>query len=44
MQLGGARVPDEMHGKMVLEAIACTTQLDQLVMVQVNGKMAAQDV
>ena len=38
--MGGALVPDNMHAKVALEAIACTTQLDGLDLIDVNGKVA----
>ena len=36
--MGRALVPDDMCRKVVLEAIACATQLDGLVMIEINSK------
>ena len=37
-------MPDDMHGKIVLEAIACATQLDGSFVLDMNGKIAMHDV
>ena len=37
-------VPNEMGGKVSLEAIVCATQLDSLVMIELNGKFATCDM
>jgi hypothetical protein len=42
--MGGALVPDNLHAKVALEAIACMTQLDGLVVIDLNGKVATQHV
>ena len=42
--MGGALVPDELHAKVALEAIACATQLDGLTVVSVNEKEAMRDI
>ena len=42
--MGGTLVPDKLHAKVALEAIACATQLDGLTVVTVNGKEAMRDV
>jgi hypothetical protein len=42
--MGAARVPEGVKCKVALEAIACATQLDGLVVVDVKGKMATRDV
>jgi hypothetical protein len=42
--MGGALVPDNLHGKVLPEAIACATQLDGLVVIEVNGKLATCNV
>ena len=42
--MGAARVPEDIKSKVALEAIACTTQLDGLVVVDVKGKLATGDV
>jgi len=42
--MGAARVPEDIKSKVALEAIACTTKLDGLVMVDVKGKLALCDV
>ena len=44
MMMGGALVPDELHAKVALEAIACATQLDGLTVVTFNGKEAMCDI
>ena len=36
--MGAARVPEDIKSKVALEAIACATQLDGLVVVDVKGK------
>jgi hypothetical protein len=41
---GGTWVPNDLHGRAALEAIACATQLDGLVTIKVNGKITTQDV
>lgn len=38
--IGGAFVPEDLRAKVVLVVVACATQLDSLVMVDVNGKLA----
>ena len=38
--MGGAQIPLKERGKMALEAIGCATQLDGLVTVTLNGKLA----
>jgi hypothetical protein len=40
----GSWVPDDMCRKVTLKAIACVTQLDGLVVLDVNDKIAARDV
>ena len=35
--MGAARVPEDIKSKVALEAIACATQLDGLVVVDVKG-------
>jgi hypothetical protein len=40
VMMGGTLIPDDLHVKVALEAIACMTQLDGLVMINVNGKVA----
>ena len=42
--MGGTMVPNEMGGKVSLEAIVCATQLDSLVMIELNGKLATHDM
>ena len=42
--MGATRVPEDIKSKVALEAIACATQLDGLVVVDVKGKMATRDV
>ena len=42
--IGGAKVPDGVCYKVALEAIACTTLLDGLVMVENGGKSVTYDV
>ena len=42
--MGGALIPLGERGKVALEAIACTTQLDGLVAVELKGKVATHDV
>ena len=42
--MGGALIPDDLHGKVALEAVACATQLDGLVVIEVSGKIAMRDV
>ena len=42
--MGGALVPDEMQAKVALEAIACATQLDSLVVIELNGKVEMWDM
>jgi hypothetical protein len=37
--MGGTMVPDVLCAKVALEAIACATQLDGLVVVDVSGKI-----
>ena len=34
VMMGGTLVPDDMHGKVALEAIVCATQLDGLVVLR----------
>jgi hypothetical protein len=41
--MGAAMVPEDVKSKVALEAIACATQLDGLVVVDVKGKMATRD-
>ena len=38
--MDGTVVPDDMCGEVALEASACATQLDGLVLIEVNGKVA----
>ena len=42
--MGGTLVPDNINSKLALESTVCTTQLDGLVMIQVNGELAMHDV
>ena len=42
--MGAARVPEDVKSKVALEAIACATQLDGLVVVDVKGKQATRDM
>ena len=42
--MGGALVADDMRVKVALEAIACVTQLDGLVVIEFNGKVAMWDM
>ena len=42
--MGAAWVPEDVKSKVALEAIACATQLDGLVVVDVKGKLATHDV
>ena len=42
--MGGALVPDKLHAKVTLEAIACMTQLDGLTVVSINGKEAMHGI
>ncbi len=42
--MGGALMPEELHVKVTLEAIACTTQWDGLTVVNVNGTEATHDI
>ena len=44
VMMGGALVPDDMHVKVVLEAIACATQLDGLVVIEVGGRTAMHNM
>ena len=39
VMMGGALVPDDLRVKVALEAIACATQLDGLVVIDVNGNI-----
>ena len=41
--MGAARVPGDIKSKVALEAIACATQLDGLVVVDVKGKPTTRD-
>ena len=38
--MGDTMVPDDLHAKVAFEAIACATQLDGLVVVDVSGRIA----
>ena len=42
--MGGALVLGDMCGKVTLEMIQCTTQLDGLVVIEINGKLAMHDM
>jgi hypothetical protein len=42
--MGAARVPENMKSKVALEAIACATNLDELVVVDVKGQLVTLDV
>ena len=42
--MGGAQVPLGERGKVALEAIACATQLDGLVVIELQGKVATRDI
>ena len=42
--MGAARIPEDIKCKVALEAIACATQLDGLVVVDMKGKSATRDV
>ena len=42
--MGGAQIPLGERGKVALEAIACATQLDGLVAVELKGKVATRDM
>ena len=42
--MGGALIPDHLQAKVALQAIACVTQLDGLVVIEVSGKIATSDV
>lgn len=42
--MGAARVPEDIESKVALEAIACTTKLDGLIVVDVKCKMVTRDV
>ena len=44
MMMEGALVQDEMQAKVTLEAIACATQLDGLVVIDLNGKVTMWDM
>ena len=37
-------VPDDLHAKVALEAIACATQLDGLVVDDVSGRIVMHDM
>ena len=41
--MGTARVSEDVKSKIALEAIACATQLDGLVVVDIKGKLATRD-
>jgi hypothetical protein len=42
--MGATRVPEDIKSKVALEAVACATQLDGLVVVDVKGQMATRDL
>jgi hypothetical protein len=42
--MGGAWLPDDMHKKVALEAIVGATQLDGIVVIDINGRLATHDV
>ena len=42
--MGGDLIPDDLRVKVALEAIACVTQLDGLVKIDLNGKFATRDM
>ena len=42
--MGAAHVPDDVRGKLAIEAIKCATQLDGLRVITVSGKTATRDV
>lgn len=44
VMMGSALVPDNMCVKVALEAIECATQLDGLVLIDVNGELAIRDM
>ena len=41
--MGAAHVPDDVRGKLAIEAIKCATQLDGLRVITVGGKTATRD-
>lgn len=41
--MSAANLPDEIRGKVAVEAIMCAVQLDGLVVVEVNGKRMTRD-
>ena len=42
--MGGAMLWDKMCGKVALKAIACATQLDGLVLIELNDKLTMHDM
>jgi hypothetical protein len=42
--MGGAMVPDDLKSKVALEAISCAMQLDGLVVVEIEDKLATRDM
>ena len=42
--MGGTLVPNDLQAKVALEAIACATQSDGLIMIDINDKAATQDM
>ena len=42
--IGGTLVPDDIQGKVAHDAVACATQLDDLLVIEVNRKQATCDV
>lgn len=44
VMMGSTMVPNDMCGMVVLKAIACATELDGSVMLDMNGKVATRNV
>ena len=41
--MGAAHIPDDVRGKLAIEAIKCATQLDGLRVIKVQDKTGTQD-